>query len=140
MCSLVVVRELVDYERFRDYKAGLPCFVIETCLVSMNSADRYRRSFYLTSLLPNVGSNDHILRHVQYSMCGVHVCMYVWHALYVCECMCMYVHVCMCVCMYVCMYVCMCVYLCIYVVVLCMQVVCMHGMCGMHSVRVCVRA
>ena len=45
VCSLVVVRELVDYERFRDYKAGIPCFVIETCLVSMSSTDRHGSSF-----------------------------------------------------------------------------------------------
>ena len=44
-CSLVVVRQVVDCKRFSDYKAGLSCFAIEICLVSMNPTDRYRRSF-----------------------------------------------------------------------------------------------
>ena len=35
----------MDCKRFSDYKAGLSCFAIEICLVSMNPTDRYRRSF-----------------------------------------------------------------------------------------------
>ena len=42
---IVVVQHFANCERFRDYKAGLPCFAIEICLVSMNPTDRCRRIF-----------------------------------------------------------------------------------------------
>ena len=46
VCSLVVVRHIVYYERFSDFKAGVSCFSTKMRLVSINSTDRCGRIYF----------------------------------------------------------------------------------------------
>ena len=59
-CSLVMVRQFVDCKRFSDYKTGLSCFAIATCLVRMNPTDRYRRIILFNLVVVKFKYNCHV--------------------------------------------------------------------------------